>query len=162
MTIDLDTALKDAEAMLARLEAERTKLDERVQSIRIEIRGLRSARDRYLTQDPKTSEPGDEDWTSMPRTTAVYKMLEIVDRPASPTDITNLLIEVGRTDEVNPVGAALAYLHQHKKVKSLGRGQWVPVWWEARHGEPDLLLTDDAGNTIEVEVKASPHAWGGS
>jgi len=78
----------------------------------------------------------------MARTDAVYKMLEIVDRPASPSDITELLHEVGRDDEVNPVGAALAYLHQQKRVKSLGRGQWVPAWW----GEhPDPTLADDDG-----------------
>jgi len=154
MPIDIDTALKDAEALLARLESTKERLDEQINIIRWEIRGLRSARERYLTDDEEPAvEPGEKKWLSMPRTTAVLEMLKIIDRPASPTDVTELLHEVGRDDQVNPVGAALAYLHQQKKVKSLGRGQWVPVEWEETPQEipPPWAESENGGDEDSAE-----------
>jgi hypothetical protein len=119
----LTAALEDAKQRLNKALATRAALDEKISAIQAEHDGLELAIAHQRAPDrPPVESNG---WDRMPRTQAILKMMSIVQKPVAPSDLVKHLAGVGRTDDGTEIGAALAYLHQGKKVRSLGRGQWV-------------------------------------
>ena len=138
LMVDINTALQDAEADLAKFERSRTRLDEQIKAVKLEIAGLTAARNRYVhgqAERVAAEVSSADEWGDLTRTDAVLKIMATINRPASPTDIAKLLVKMGREENTNPVAAALAYLHQKGKVESLRRGAWVLASYKAETNE---------------------------
>jgi hypothetical protein len=122
--MDLNDALSDALASLARAQAERDRLDAVVSDLAVEVDGLRKAIERHDVQAVEVIDPPEQNpWPAMPRTEAILAVLG--NEPMSPNDIVTQLHKLGRDDEYNAVSAALAHLQRSGRAMSMGRGQWV-------------------------------------
>jgi hypothetical protein len=150
--MDLESALADAEAALADAERQLGELRERIEALTVEKRGLELslARHRGEPAHAKEAPKAENQWTGMPRTDAIIKVLEDADDTLSPADIVRKLSAKGREgDTSHNVSAALSYLQGQKKVRSLGRGRWVlhetplPVDSTVDHSSPNGAGPDE-------------------
>ena len=128
MAIDLRNALEVArterEDVLARLHTAEAE----VASLDTEIKGLELALARHNGgPTPVGPDPVEiRKWKKMARTDAITRIMEEKGEPMSPREITDALLSVGRTDQRNPVAAALQYLKREQRIHWIGRGQWIP------------------------------------
>jgi hypothetical protein len=137
------------------LRRRRKEIEEQLADRESELLGVNAWLERHapdVDPDSPLGEVGaippdarDRYWQELQRTDAVLEALLILNRPSSPTEIQELLHDVGRDDEYNVVSAALAYLKRKGVVESRRRGAWVPA------GSEGLVLEDDEGNTLAVE-----------
>ncbi len=150
-SMDLETALADADAALAVAEQELVELRERIEALTTEKRGLELslARHRGEPAHPKEATKTDNAWTRLARTNAIIKVMEDARDPLSPADVVRTLSAVGREgDTSHNVSAALSYLQGQKKVRSLGRGRWVLA-------ETPLPSVDDVGADPDADGNRS-------
>jgi hypothetical protein len=140
--MDLEAALADAEEALDQLSDERQAIDAAMEQRRAEIVGLRLAIERHgrrtvpspkvldlvaaleTSLDQATVRTG-VTWRSYSRVDAVEKVLQEVEQPMSPGDITAALSKRGRDDSANDVSASLAYLKRLGRAVNVGRAQWT-------------------------------------
>lgn len=147
MEVDIDAlhfALKDAEAFLGDKEAQRRDLEEEIERIQAEVRGLELAVARH-SQSPVANE---RPWVSLTRTDAVESVLAEAPGPLGPSEIVEHLTAAGRDDDYTAVSATLAHLQRTDRVHSVGRGQWVSGPMPAEEAPWDAGLT----STIRPDV----------
>lgn len=134
------------------LRKRRKEIEEELADRENELRGVNAWLERHSPEedsDPLAGDSGtippdarDRYWRDLQRTDAVMEALAILNKPSSPTEIQELLHDVGRDDEYNVVSAALAYLKKKGYVESRGRGAW------ALSPADPLVMEDEAGNTL--------------
>ncbi len=125
----LDELIADAEAELDRAKtarqakwAEIERIDEGIRSLADELRGLKLA---WLRRHGKEAPSDRDEWPTMNRLAAVERVLTESTRPMSPTHVTSVLSEHGRSDRPALVSAALANLKNRGRAVRLGHGLWV-------------------------------------
>jgi hypothetical protein len=140
----LEAALADTEEFLTQSESHMRALVAAIEHLRLERQGLLLALARHRNGIPFDERHPDVDgtpneWLELTRTDAIERVLTMAGgRALSPTEVTEHLTKVGRSDAVHHVGAALSYLNSRKRVRSLGRGRWTSV-------------TDDGLSTVNDE-----------
>lgn len=137
------------------LRKRRKQIEEELADRENELRGVNAWLERHAPDDDPDSPPGDSGaippdarhryWRELQRTDAVLEALAILNQPSSPTEIQELLHDVGRDDEYNVVSAALAYLKKKGHVESRGRAAWVVSPADS------LVLEDEHGNTLAAQ-----------
>ena len=66
------------------------------------------------------------EWRTLPRTEAVARMLAKAREPASPSNLSRMLQEVGRRDDTPlAVGKALNHLYRQQRANTVERAKWV-------------------------------------
>jgi hypothetical protein len=149
--MNLRAALADTENLLAQKYRERAVVDDEIQQLEAERRGLRLAIKRHdaAPVDPESLDELDL-WAGLPRTEAVLWLLREVGRPMRPTEIVTKLGQRGRDDGPKVVSASLTHLQKQGKVRSEGRGEWVTTFKSAR----DAHLANLAGVVTSEELEA--------
>jgi hypothetical protein len=94
------------------------------------------------------------DWRTLPRTEAVARMLIEAGEPLSPSELSQMLQEVGRDDSPLAVGKALDHLRGKRQATTIGRGQWVLT------GRDDLPSAPLAQTNEEEQGATTPPAQG--
>src|SRR6266511_4232697 len=76
---------------------------------------------------PWSATEPESDWSSLPRSEAVARVLAEASVPNSPAEIADALRAVGRNDDYRDVAAALSHLKSRGRAKNVSRGSWVLV-----------------------------------
>lgn len=64
------------------------------------------------------------EWEELSRTAAIERVFSEVRAPLHRSQLTDLLHQKGRDDDLRDVSAALAYLKRVRRAESLGQGRW--------------------------------------
>jgi hypothetical protein len=119
-------ALRSLEGEIEEAQAERAQAadalaacDRRLEELRAEQHGIESYVRRH---DPAAIQA---DGWKITRIEAVARVLKESDTPLSPGEIVDALVQVGRTDEMKDVAAALSHLKKRGRATNVTRGLWV-------------------------------------
>jgi hypothetical protein len=127
----LDAELADAQAERAAAEAQLHACEQRVQTLEAERAGIASYVRRHEGNQgshiPWSATEPESDWSSLPRSEAVARVLAEASVPNSPAEIADALRAVGRNDDYRDVAAALSHLKSRGRAKNVSRGSWVLV-----------------------------------
>lgn len=140
-TMELDVALTVVVAEVADLEERLAREQSRLDSLRVEKRGLELAIARHaeIERKPASKRPPNRRERTAPsrdgqatspvenlnRAQAVEWALTRFTRPVSPLEVAELLRSQGRHDSPGEVGTSLTYLRDKKRVDRVGHAAWV-------------------------------------
>jgi septal ring factor EnvC (AmiA/AmiB activator) len=121
--MDIEKALEKLRAEIKDLEAEISERQLRLEELRQEAKVFERWIRRHEARDTALIV---EDWSDLSRAGAVEKALAEARRPLSPSAISAVLANKGRSgDPPHYVSAALAYLQGAGRARRTGQSRWV-------------------------------------
>jgi hypothetical protein len=131
---DLRAEIEQTKAERARAQEQVDRCDQHLQEMQAEYQGIASYVQRHehqpqeQVQEESTSRvaagPVADGW-EINRVEAVARVLGEASEPLSPGEIVEALSEVGRSDTMKDVAAALSHLKKRGRADNVSRGRWV-------------------------------------
>lgn len=145
--VDIREALSQAEEMREKLSADRDRIEGELIDLDAEIKGLRSALNRFAPSTAHIVPTGDsvEMFRSRSRTRAIEMVMGDATGPMTPKEVMEELASRGRDDDYNATSAAMAHLSRKGRIHSVGRAQWVI-------GPSPQVAPDEAVVHLEDEI----------
>jgi hypothetical protein len=130
----LQAEIEQTQAVRAHAQQQVEKCDQLLQELQAEYHGIESYVQRHepppleeFRQEPTSSVaagPVADGW-DINRVEAVARVLSEASRPLSPGEIVEALSQVGRSDTMKDVAAALSHLKKRGRADNVSRGRWV-------------------------------------
>lgn len=142
----LEEVLAETDKELAEVTRQMQALQERAESLKAERMGLQMALTRRVAKSQERKDRVIDSavavvegvstvaaglseaylWRDLARTEAILRVMAEMNRPVSPTELSQMLRSRGRVDDSRDyVSAALAHLKKQKKVERAGYGLWI-------------------------------------
>jgi hypothetical protein len=129
----LEAELKSSETELENLRRQDEGVHARISKLEAITAGLRHLIAKESPTRPRIAAV--DEWTIIPRTEAVQRVLQAAETPLSPRLISKQLITRGRVDDTpNAVSGALSRLKISGRAQPYGSGLWIAAKTEAGNG----------------------------
>jgi hypothetical protein len=131
---NLRAEIEQTKAERARAQEQVERCDQHLQEMQAEYHGIASyvQRREHQPQEKVQEEPTSSvaagpvaDGWDINRVEAVARVLGEASEPLSPGEIVEVLSQIGRSDTMKDVAAALSHLKKRGRADNVSRGRWV-------------------------------------
>jgi hypothetical protein len=144
----LQAELRTSQAELDALRRQDEGVHARMAKLEAIVGGLRHL---IAKRNPGTRLVPVDEWSIIPRTDAVFRILQASPEPLTPREVSKQLAAKGRIgDHPNAVSGALHRLKQSGRVEAVGSGRWLAA---TQVGRAEIAVGQTPNPQLEEDVR---------